>query len=201
MCGHHGASDGVDATSLGFTPIYEILTGTFADSDALTSIFSFATPLKEANPAAAASIDALLEAQDIVGVGMDSFGSTETNDAGVGDVLPVYHDAVVDGAPVTVCSNPQFGTFNRLGVRQYLRFVAGTAGTHRFTAVGTGGSDPDLVLHRRGDQTVSESALSDREVFTFQLEQGTYVLEVYEFENLFTPARGRTCFDVTVEAT
>ena len=92
------------------------------DSVAPASIFSFATPLKAGNPSAASAIDALLERQDIVGVGMDVWGSTETNDAGVDDVLPVYTPGSIDGPPVTVCSNPQFGTFNRTGVRQYLRF-------------------------------------------------------------------------------
>jgi len=100
-----------------------------------------------------------------------------------------------------VCSNDQFGTFNRLGVRQFVRFEATAAGLHRFTAVGAEGTDPDLVLYRRGLVKISETAVPDREVFTFELEPGPHVLEVYEFDNLLAPGQGRTCFDVTVEAT
>ena len=64
-------SDGVDGTSLGFAPIYETLTTALAETVALTSIFSFAVPLKDANPDEASAIDALLEGQDIVGVDME----------------------------------------------------------------------------------------------------------------------------------
>jgi hypothetical protein len=193
------AADGVDATSLGFAPIYETLTTALADSAALTSIFSYAVPLKEANPDDASAIDALLEVQNIVGVGMDIWGSTETNDAGGEDVLPVYHDVGVNGEPVTVCSNSQFGTFNRTAVRQYLRFDVDLPGSHRISASGSGGSDPDIVLYRRGFLAISESSQPDREVITFELDNGVHVIEVYEWENLFSPGRGRTCFEVTVE--
>lgn len=192
-------SDGVDGTSLGFAPIYETLTTALAETVALTSIFSFAVPLKDANPDEASAIDALLEGQDIVGVDMDIWGSTETNDAGGEDVLPVYHDVGVDRGPVTVCSNPQFGTFNRTGVRQYLRFDVDLPGNHRISAFGSGDSDPDIVIYRRGFLTISESDQPDREVITFDLDNGVHVLEVYEWENLFSPGRGRTCFEVTVE--
>ncbi len=131
---------------------------------------------------------------------MDIWGSTESNDAGVDDVLPVYARSAVGGPPVTVCSNPQFGTFNRLSVRQFVRFDVDEPGRYRFTATGTGGTDPDLVLFRRGFLIISEEPDPDLEEFVFELESGEHVLEVYEFGNLFSPARGRTCFDVTVEA-
>jgi hypothetical protein len=193
--------DGDDVIALGFGPLYRTFVGAHAGSEALTSIFSFATPLKIENPVAASAIDGLLEAQDIVGPGMDIWATSETNDAGAMDVLPVYREAVVGGGPVTVCSNDQFGTFNRLGLRQFVRFDVTVAGPHRLTAVGAVGTDPDLVLFSRGFVTISESAVQDREVFTFELEPGPHVLEVYEFENLFEPGQGRTCFDVTVEAT
>jgi hypothetical protein len=192
--------DGVDNVALGFGPLYRTFLGAHSDSEAVTSIFSFATPLKSDNANAASAVDALLEAQNIVGVGMDIWAGTETNDAGAADVLPVYTDAVVGGGPVTVCSNPQFGIFNRLGVRQFVRFEATSPGPHRMSAVGGTGTDPDLVLFRRGFLAISETAVADREVFTFVLETGTHVLEVYEFDNLFAPGQGRTCFDVTVEA-
>jgi hypothetical protein len=192
--------DDFDTVALGFGPLYRTFVGAHADSEALTSIFSFATPLKSDNENAASAVDALLEAQNIVGVGMNIWAGGETNDAGVADVLPVYTDAVVGGGPVTVCSNPQFGLFNRLGVRQFIRFEATSPGPHRMSAVGGNGTDPDLVLFRGGFLAISETAVADREVFTYVLETGAYVLEVYEFENLYAPGQGRTCFDVTVEA-
>jgi hypothetical protein len=193
------ADDGIDAVNLGFTPIYETLTGAHADSVALTSIFSFATPLKAGNPSAASAIDALLERQDIVGVGMDVWGSTETNDAGVDDVLPVYTPGAIDGPPVTVCSNPQFGTNNRLSVRQFVRFDVDRTGRYRLTAVGADDSDPDLVLFRRGFLVISQGPDPGREEFLFELESGEHVLEVYEYGNVVDLDAKRTCFEVTVE--
>ena len=55
------------------------------------------------------------------------------------------------------------------------------------------------MIYRRGFLAISESSQPDREVITFDLDNGVHVLEVYEWENLFSPGRGRTCFDVTVE--
>ena len=191
--------DGVDVVSLGFGPLYDAITTDQATSAALTTIFSLIPPLKLAEPGDVAGIDALVAEQQIDAVDMDIWASTETHDLGATDVLPVYADANLDGGAVTVCSNPQFGSFNGLGVRQFVRFEIGGSGRYRLTAEGPADSDPDFAVYNVGLIAVSESAVPGREVFTSDLDPGEYVLAVYEFGNLFSPNSGRTCIDVSVE--
>lgn len=200
------ANEGVDSLTLGFAPIYAALTASQRDTLALTSIFTFIPPLKAAHPALAANIDALVMEQMIDSVGMDELGSTETNDAGNGDVLPVYEPIGIGSGSVNVCSlgggeNPpqDYGSVNKLGNARFLRFTVSAAGSYAFTATGAPGTDPDLVLHQRGTIAISDGVASGLETFSRQLAPGDYVLEVYEFRNITGDPRGETCFDVSVQ--
>jgi hypothetical protein len=122
--------DGMDNDSLGFGPIYDVMTTDQRITPAFTSIFSFAAELKNEVPAQAAFVDTILGDHDIVGAGNDIYGSAETNDRGVGGmgpvVLPVYAAIVPDGiSSAQVCSTDQFdGNFdgNKLSVHRFLRF-------------------------------------------------------------------------------
>jgi hypothetical protein len=196
---YDAAADGVDAIELGFSPIYEALTGGHADTTALTTVFSLLTVLKAAETPVEDGINALIEGQDIVGIGMDIWASLETNDAGTSDVLPLYSDLQPGGPPVTVCSLSAFGTFNGLSTRRFLRFRAVIEGTYNFLVTGPPGSDPDALLHDRGPIAIFQSENDGIESFSIQLSAGEYVLEVVEFGNLSDPGAGRVCFDVTVE--
>jgi hypothetical protein len=191
--------DGNDAISLGFAPLYEALTTWHARTDAVTSIFSFIPELKNRFPADAPGIDVLLADQQIVGDGMDIFATTETNDAGSADVLPVFTDLQTNGAAATVCSITSFGSFNGLSVRRFLRFEVDGSGTYRIAAAGDAGSDPDFAVYRRGFLALFQSEDPGLETADISLGPGTHVLEVYEFGNVSVPTRGRTCFDVSVQ--
>jgi hypothetical protein len=197
-------ADGVDATALGFGPIFEGMVGWHANSNALTSIYSLLTELKSGRPADEPNIDALLEGQDIVGAGMNIWGSAETNNAGNNqDVLPIYGILSVDGPAVEVCSINSFGQFNRLSNRRFVRLFVATAGTHSIEVTGPNNSDPDLVLFRKGFLNLSEGITEAEETLTLPLAVGTYVLEVYEAANVyggndFGRPPGKTCLDVTV---
>src|SRR5690606_1658727 len=57
-------ADGSDNISIGFAPIWEVLTGAQRNTPAMTSIFSFAAALKQARPGDVAGIDALLTGQN-----------------------------------------------------------------------------------------------------------------------------------------
>lgn len=195
--------DGVDALTLGFQPVYDLMTTDLLTSEPPLTIFSFVTRLKALNPAAADAVDAIVANQDIVAVGMDIYGSTETNDAGRGtDVLPVYTDLVVDGAPATVCSlgDDGFGEYNKLSNRRYLTVNIAADATYRFTATGPTGADPDVVLHSQGALSVYEE-FGEVEQFDVNMSPGEYTVEVYEFSNVDadSTSRGKTCIDVTVQ--
>jgi hypothetical protein len=194
------ADDGVDAVTLGFGPIYAVLTNEQRETSALTSIFSFIEALKAANPANAGNIDMLVMAQSIVSVPIDEYGTAESNNAGNGeDVLPVYTPIEIGaGNSVDVCSIDAFGPINKLSNARFLRFSIDMPGLYTFRAIGDAGTDPDLVLHQMGIIEVSEDLASGVETFSRQLNPGNYVLEVYEFSNITPDSRGRTCFNVSI---
>ncbi len=200
------ADDGVDSLALGFRPLYDILVGPQADTDAFATLFSFITLLKAARPADAAAIDAIVAGQSVQVAGLDAFGSSATNDAGSVDVLPVYTALTPGAAPVTLCSIVDFGEFNKLSNRRFLVLDVATSGRFDIRVTGPAGSDPDVVLHQRGVLAVSQSFADGVETLrTPLLSAGRYLVEVYEATNVFpeiTPAgaRGRTCLDVTAIA-
>ncbi|MGB5249911.1 MAG: hypothetical protein WBO47_09810, partial [Gammaproteobacteria bacterium] len=201
---YDNANDGIDAVSLGFGPIFNGVTVANKNTTALTSIYTLVTSIKADNPADEANIDALLQNQSIVGVGMDIWGSGETNDASNVDVLPIYTDIAVNGGSREVCSIATFGTFNGLSTRRFLRLNLNTAGTRTIQVTGPGNSDPDLVLYQQGFLVSSESITAGQESLTRVLAPGTYVLEVYEYANIegvndFGRPNSKTCLTVTVQ--
>ena len=119
---------GSDNDSIGFGPIYDVMTAAQATTPAFTSIFSFATELKALmqiqDPTKVAFIDNILGDHDITAANIDIYGSNEAND-GPGtplDVLPIYTDVPI-GAPFQICSNSQFDNGrdgNKLSEYRYL---------------------------------------------------------------------------------
>lgn len=223
---------GHDQLALGFGPIHTVLTGPQRTTPALTSVFSFLAELKRERPDRVAAIERLTEANAIDPV-QDAFGSEETNDAGAShdNILPVYREGLaVNGGPVAnVCSTDEFTSSftdarNKLGSRRFLRFDVEAGGSHRITVTTTkkpddaDSADPDFRVFRRGffgestdppDEWSAACMDADSEPETcveegmFQLPEGAYVLEVYEWTNTNStddeyPPIGPTCFDVEV---
>ncbi|MEM7278290.1 MAG: PKD domain-containing protein [Pseudomonadota bacterium] len=205
-------SDGVDSVSLGFGPLYNVLTGEQRTSPAFTSIFSFSTELKAQNAGSGAGIDALLSQQSITSTGMDIYGSTETNDAGGDpDVLPVY-TTISTAAPTTVCHTNVFdpgSDGNKLAVYRYLRFNVPSAATYTITATKAASpvvaqdADPDFYVYLNGTLVLqAESQTDNSETGMATLQPGDYVVELSEFSYV-RPGSGnvtepRICFDVTL---
>lgn len=175
-----GDSANNDFGTVGFGPIYQVMTGAQASTPAFTTIFSFATALKAENPLDDAFINQLLAAQDIQGEGMTAFGSTETNDGDRSDdllgtdedVLPVYREVVPDGSTINVCSNSQYDqggnafTGNKLSEHRFLRMTIDTPARYTFDIRTTNTadlppddpdndrdqSDPDILILMNGAQ-------------------------------------------------
>jgi hypothetical protein len=173
--------DDADPVSIGFQPIWEVLRGTYAQSDALTSIFSFITALKQQVPAQAAAIDTLVAGEQIVGPTMDAFGSTETNDAGSSDVLPIYTNVPLGGS-VTLLSTNKFGTLNALSNHRFLRLSLPAPTNVRIDVTAAGGRDPDVVVFHRGVVLSPDNGPAN-ESFPLSLDAGDYVLDVYDCGN------------------
>ena len=118
--------DDADDSSLGFGPIYDVMTGPQASTPAFTSMFSFATYLKQQGTGQNTFIDAQLRDHGVNPTNIDVFGSNATND-GPGtpaDVLPLYTPITL-GAATRICTNAQFDdgaarTGNKLSEHRYL---------------------------------------------------------------------------------
>lgn len=202
-----------DTTSIGFGPIYDVMTGPQSTTEAFTSIFTFATYLKQQGTGEDAFIDALLTDSGINPTGIDIWGSTETND-GPGapeDVLPIYTPITLGGAAVNICVNSQSDSGrdgNKLSQHRYLtlNLSAPTRVTFSATAnpapsLPTGGfdctadpddpennehSDPDFLVSRNGQLlVVGFSCEPNNEVATSSgpLSAGNYVIDLNEFRH------------------
>jgi len=176
---------GADTVTLGFAPIWAVLTGAQRDTEAVTSIFPFIVALKAQNLADAPGISALVDAEGMNGTTIAEFGTTETNDAGAvtaTDVIPIYTPITVGGGPVTVRSTSAFGTPNKLSNQRFLLLDVVTQSNLRFTATGPVGRDVDLFVLNKGATVAFSEAFGD-ENFTANLPPGRYVLDTYDCEN------------------
>ena len=215
--------DGADAITMGFGPIYDVLTGAQATTDGLTSIFTFASYLRDENPADVAAINALLQAENISGGngGIDLYGDAETNDGAAdgvtetGDVLPLYSEIEIGGASVSgLCSNADQGDYNKLSNRRYLRFAVVSPASYRIRVDATptrpaGATvDPDFAIYGSDGFVFADTgAPNEFEQSDVVLAPGNYVLEIWDNNNIaFATApgslvAGRYCQDATISAT
>jgi len=126
-----------------------VMTGPQAATPAFTSIFSFATDLKQSlNAQDNNFVDGLLIEQ-IINPNIDIWGSTESNDGGAvppTDVFPIYTDLML-GVTERICTTTQFDNDrdgNKLGEHRYLRLnlAAPTAVTFSMITVSPPPSTP-----------------------------------------------------------
>jgi hypothetical protein len=180
---------------LGFTPLWNALTGPVRTTDgAVTSAHLLGDALKQVAPAQAGTIEAIFAGQSI-NVTLP-LGAAETNNGGLPIVIPVYKTVTVGGAPVQLCVDSMFGTFNKLGNYAYARVNVASAGDRSLTLTGPGGTDPDLQIWNNGFVTISQAA--GNESFTVNLATGTYVIVVYEFAHIDGVATAPQCFTLTI---
>lgn len=201
------ASDGDDSLSLGFAPLWNVLTNAQRTTPAFTTIFSFITALKAARPADAAAINTLVAAQNIDAASMDAFATGESHfPSNVPQVaaLPLYTTATIGGGPVVLRTVNDAGRHNKLGSRRYVRFnVASTRSvTISVATSNTANNDPDFVLWRgatfidSGDDPPNPNA---PETHTYNLTAGNYLLDVYDCSNGCSSEQGTPGdYDITV---
>ena len=206
------ANDGADDSSIGFGPIFAVMTGDQSTSPAFTSIFSFATYLKQQGTGQNTFIDSLLTAAVVNPIGIDIFGSTEVNDGpgNPNDVLPVYTTLTL-GNTINICANSQFDsgrTGNKLSEHRYLTLnlpasqqVAFTMTANPAPSTPSAGfdctadpndpenhehSDPDFIVWRNGNFVwwgVSCEPNSEVTITNGVLPAGDYVIDLNEFRH------------------
>jgi hypothetical protein len=196
-----------DPLALGFAPIYAVMTGAQVQTDAATSIFSFTTGLRVANPGSAAQITALVNAENIHGT--NDFGADETNDAGDPQILAdLFRPIDLNAAPIAVCSRSPHGNTdaNKVGNRVLLRFFNNAQRLVTITATGAtngGGTvaatDPDIFVLQRGTLALfGVSTGSTETISQQQLAAGTYIIELYDFDVAGAPSTPR-CMTVSIQ--
>jgi hypothetical protein len=199
------AADPNDNVSLGFGPIYETMTGPQIQTEALTSIFSFADALKRANPAQAAAINALLSNEGIVAI--DAFGTGETNNGSVQGVLPIYED-LIENQPLLRCvTGVAAGAAdnNKLGNRRLFRLANDRSRLVTINVIASAGSpgtqaatDVDVFVYRRGAIVAGAVLGKPNETLPqITLEPGTHIIEVYDFDLEANPSTTR-CMTVSI---
>lgn len=207
------APDGADTSSIGFGPIYSVMTGPQRFTQAFTSVFSFATYLKQQLDAPQnAFVDALLTEQNITANNIDIYGDTETN-GGPGsppDVFPLYTDLTL-GVTEMICVNSQFDSGrdgNKLSEHRYLRLDLPTNRSVTFTmttrnppSTPSAGfdcetaadsdpethehSDPDFLVYRNGGRLVAGFSCepNSETAASGTLAAGEYVIDINEFRH------------------
>lgn len=203
--------DGTDATSLGFKPIYDVLTSDrYLDFDGFASIYAFTGELNRQRPDMAGTTAAMLASFDIYGSGW--YGEGETNNAGSQVVLPLYHQVTL-GETVNLCSDSDFQDYNGLDVRRYIRIQLPETrsytilANHNATATNRNGggltkTNPQLRIFRQGAQVGSIlNGTPNSENAQRYLNSGDYTFEIYEESNADGDDKngGLACFDVRIQ--
>jgi hypothetical protein len=197
-----GSNEGSDSLSLDFLPLWSVWQGSaHTNTPAATSLFSFMTALKQGRPGEAAAIDALLASESLTGPGMDIYGSTETNNAGSGDVLPVYTTIALGGTTVLRSTN-LFGTGNKLSTHRFLKFTLAAQGNVKFDLTEAAGRDPDIEVYRQGVPLAPVMGPANESFTLPNLPADDYVLDIYDCDNAECNATlGPAPTDLTISVT
>lgn len=189
--------DAGDQITLGFAPIYSVMTGAQKNTEALTSIFSFADALRStllsANPSQAAALDALLGNEGISA--SNAFGDQESNAGGSSTALPIYQGIDPNQTPLLVCGSGADDSRNKLGYRRFLTLNLAAPAILTITATGApdvndplavAASDPDILVHRRGavvqrGENSTNVPGSTETLDHKSFEAGLYIIEVYDY--------------------
>lgn len=184
----HSHSDG-DHAHLGFKPIYNAMIGKERNAKAFTSIFTFIHALKEENPSSKNVIDQIV-AKEKINTIHDVYGNFRSNTINGFYTENLYRNLKV-GDWITQCNQNNYGVYNKLGNRTFIKINVPSDGIYTFSAKPSSSSygDPDLVLYETKypyevkGMSPLEGQSSDE--LTMNLNSGDYMLEVYDnsFQN------------------
>lgn len=202
----------LNASALGFGPIWTVMKTGLTVSPALSGIHSFARALANNNGAATLTIQNILATQSIA-LPLSPYADNETNFGSppIANLSPIY---LSYGLPGTSLPNVCVGNatdpnrdFNKAGEYRYVRLTLPTSGSRSFTVTQssstTGNSDPDLVLYdNSGAILTADSAVNRTETTTpTVLAAGSYVLVITDFalsKSTLNGGNTNACFTVVV---
>ncbi|MBU1667438.1 hypothetical protein KKC13_03410 [bacterium] len=187
--------DGEDQLSLGFSALHDVFIDAQKNTEAFTSIFSFITEFKLANPDESAMVDSMVSSENMATI-TDSYGSGRSN---LVSETPLYTDLTV-GEMVNVCTKNGYGSYNKLNNRKYIKFIVSNSARYTISVAQSNGtdSDPDFQVYKASPHTYMGSAKSPDigvEETTLNLTTGSYLLDISDDNNIAAP-----CFNVTVNS-
>ena len=197
-------SDGADYISLGFGPIYNVLTSAdYINNDYFISIFPFVSILKDQQPASIDdAINSLLNDHQIFGAGDN--GAEETNSGGIGSSLPVFREISANNSPIEICYNNNAGVLNKLGNRTYILFNVLSAGIYQISLSPksiTGATvDADLLIFKSGTTLGQDYSpqYNGSAYLNISLTTGKHIIEAGVWDPEQTIASGSYCFNLEV---
>jgi len=181
----------------------------YKETPALISVFAFINQLKRQTTADVA-IDALMFEENFETV-VDDFGSDESsannNVFETTDTQFVYKPVELNRAHV-VCSNNQYGAYNKLSTRQYLVFDAPQPRTYTVTVTDLAPKlvpkgKPQLQIYKQGS-LIAQRVPATESIIQLRFDQnlqGSNVLSLQDVGNLDPGVEGvgRRCYAIKVE--
>ena len=188
------ASDGQDFIELGLEPIVAILKNQQKDTEALTSVFSFMTYLKQTHPEFVGDFDNLMTAQNI-NPEVDIWGSNEDNNGTLAEGLPVYLE-LNPGELLRVCTSTSQGAHgNKLANHRFIKLNVPAAGSYTLTLTPSRNNDIDGYIFTNGVEiTRNEAAGIEPAVLTMDLEQGVSIADTIGYNEEGTSVAA-SCFN------
>ena len=193
-------------TGMGLGALLQTFAGSYRQTDALASIFSYGEFLKNEQSSYASAVAAVLNLEQINGDTITAFATTETHALSSFD-LPVYTALDASGTKQRVCSSNAYGTENTLSNRRYLKFTPAQSARYHFTIDPITNGVAGVELLDRGSTIVYVEGTSPGTnliASSGTLQSGrSYVLGVFHIGNVVkntTVASGDKCFDVWAQA-
>ena len=191
-------NDGSDSLSLGFKPIYNVLTGAQKTTKAFTSLFPFIHALKNENPESSIAIDDIVSSENIAPIN-DIYGENRTILLN-GQTLPLYRNLDIGGS-VNICTSSTYGSQrfpgnNKLNHHKYVNFTITSDNEYTIKVKQSNGrsADPDFILFKTSPfENLVSSEDEGTEIKTLKLTKGSYLLDISDASNI-----SLGCFDVSV---
>jgi hypothetical protein len=167
-----------------FTDIFTVIThDNYIGSDAFVTIYLFAEQLRAIFPGLTQGFNQLLGGQNIAIT--DRFGTNESNSGGYVAHLPIYKPLPLNNTVMNICSSNRLGSYNKMGVSQFLLLNVASSGHYQITVresgIDSGDSDPDMYLYQGGALLeFAEGTAIDEEALTYSFDEGAYILEVVD---------------------
>jgi hypothetical protein len=188
--------DGADQLSLGFKPLYDVLTGPQKTTKAFTSIFTFITALKNNHADDTQKIDAIVSNEEIATI-HDIYGANRLNNVEA-TALPIYTNLTINKTTKNICTSNSYGVENKLNNHKFITFNINEKKSYPIEVIQTNGrtSDPDFVIFQTSPYkqiALKESATKGLEKETYTLDSGSYILDLYDMQNT-----RKACFEVSI---